>query len=225
MAVKNLMEDVVFSTIDEIIVEEKYFSGIDRYKQDIGAYVLNRVPPKYITSERGILHGKLEARFLFQQKTDILFLINEALEVIKSRRDIPTEPNLSEFIASRTRFLPHIIGEVLEETTFSIIPDVEVTLLNNGKLVKMVDPTWENPYRTGRGTLGYYHFWPDVDQECMDVQNDVSFTIRFEHPKFHGKEIDVNIAVSPDFNMSQSRPIQIALLQLKEGNDISFLYV
>lgn len=225
MAVKNLMEDVVFSTIDEIIVEEKYFSGIDRYKQDIAAYVLNRVPPKYITSERGILHGKLEARFLFQQKTDILFLINEALEVIKSRRDVPTEPNLSEFIASRTLFLPHIIGEVLEETTFSIIPDVEVTLLNKGSLVKMVDPTWENPYRTGRGTLGYYHFWPDVDQENMSVEEDVSFTIRFEHPKFHEKEIDVKIAVSPDFNMSQSRPVQIALLHLKEGNDISFLYV
>jgi competence protein ComFB len=225
MAVKNLMEDVVFSTIDEIIVEEKYFSGIDHYKQDIAAYVLNRIPPKYITSERGILHGKLEARFLFQQKTDILFLINEALDVIKSRRDVPTEPNLSEFIASHTLFFPHIIGEVLEETTFSIIPDVEVTLLNKGNLVKMVDPTWENPYKTGRGTLGYYHFWPDVDQEGAIAQDDVSFTIRFNHPKFHEKEIDVKIAVSSDFNISQSRPVQIALLHLKEGHDISFLYV
>jgi competence protein ComFB len=225
MAVKNLMEDVVLSTIDEILVEEKYFAGIDRFKQDIAAYVLNRVPPKYITSERGILHGKLEARFLFQQKTDILFLINEALDVIKSRRDIPTEPRLSEFIASHDLFFPLIIGEVLEETTFSIIPDVEVALMYNGKPVKMVDPTWENPYRTGRGTLGYYHFWPDVDTENMNVQSEVPFTIRFNHPKFREKEIDVKIAVSSNFNISQSRPVQIALLQLKEGNDISFLYV
>jgi competence protein ComFB len=224
MPVRNIMEDVVASTIDEIIRDEKYFSGIDQYKQDIAAYVLNRIPPRYITSERGILHGKLEARFLFQQKTDIIFLIHEALEVIKNRRDIPTSADLSQNLQSRDYFFPHIIGEVLEETTFSIIPDVEVTLLLNGSFAKMMDSSWENPYKTGRGTLGYYHFWPDVDIEKMDITKDVTFTIRFRHPHFIDKDMDLQVSALPIMNLAHSRPVQIALLHLKESTDISFLY-
>jgi competence protein ComFB len=224
MSVRNIMEDVVASTIDEIIRDEKYFSGIDQYKQDIAAYVLNRIPPRYITSERGILHGKLEARFLFQQKTDIIFLIHEALEVIKNRRDIPTSPDLSQNLQSRDYFFPHIIGEVLEETTFSIIPEVEVTLFYNGSSAKMMDPSWDNPYKTGRGTLGYYHFWPDVDIENMDITKDINFTIRFRHPNFIDKDMDIQVTALPIINLAHSRPVQIALLHLKESTDISFLY-
>jgi competence protein ComFB len=218
------MEDLVSSTIEEIIKEEKYFAGIDEYKQDISAYVLNRVPPRYVTSERGILHGKLEARFQFQQKTDIIFLIHEALEVIKSRRDTPSSKDISERVETREVFFPHIIGEVLEETTFSIIPDVEVTLLFKNMPVKMADSSWENPYKTGRGTLGYYHFWPDPEATKTALGEEALFSIRFRHPRFEEKEFDIEIKTVPVFNISDSRPVQIALLHLKEGNDISFLY-
>ena len=123
MSVKNLMEDVVKSTIDELLKEEKYFEGASKYKQDIAAYVLNRIPPKYVTSERGILHGRLEAKFLFQQRTDVIFLIHEALNVIKGRRDMPSS-GIQDSIESKHLFFPHIIGEVLEETTFSVVSDV-----------------------------------------------------------------------------------------------------
>ncbi|HEY1405732.1 MAG TPA: late competence development ComFB family protein [Spirochaetota bacterium] len=223
MAIKNIMEDVVLSTIEEILKEDKFFSGAERYKQDISAYVLNRVPPKYVTSERGILHGKLESRFLFQQKTDIILLIHEALEVIRNRRDKPT-PSLSDSLASRELFFPHIIGEVLEETTFSIVPDVEVTLLFKGKTVSMVDTSWENPYTTHKGTLGYYHFWPDVDPSSMNIGNEVPMTIQFSHTFFKKKEMEVLIPVLSVFDVSHSRAVPIALLQLKDGVDTTFLY-
>jgi len=223
MSIKNLMEDVVFSTIEELLKEEKYFSGADRFKQDIAAYVLNRIPPKYITSERGILHGKLEARFLFQQKSDIIFLIHEALDVIKGRREMPSS-GIQDSISARHLFFPHILGEVLEETTFSVITGVEVTLLFQGTPAKMVDSSWSNPYRTNKGTLGYYHFWPDVDPDMMDVVSDVPFTIRLHHPKFHQKDLEITIPVLQDARITQSRPVQLALMELHEGVDISFLY-
>lgn len=223
MSVRNLMEDVVKSTIDELLKEEKYFEGAAMYKQDIEAYVLNRVPPKYVTSERGILHGRLEAKFLFQQRTDIIFLIHEALNVIKSRRETPSS-GIQDSIESKHLFFPHIIGEVLEETTFSVVSDVEVTLLFNGKPAKMVDATWSNPYKTHKGTLGYYHFWPDVDAENMDVTDDVQFTVHLHHPKFEVKEIPIAIPVLKDYKITHSHPIQLALLELHEGEDVSFLY-
>ena len=223
MSVKNLMEDVVLSSIDELLKEEKHFTGTEKYKSDIAAYVLNRIPPKYITSERGILHGKLEARFLFQQRTDIVFLVHEAINVIRSRRDMPNS-NFQDHLLSRHLFFPHILGEVLEETTFSIIPDVEVTLLFQGNPAQMVDSSWSNPYHTNRGTLGYYHFWPDVNADIMDVTDDVPFTIRFRHEKFHEKNIDFMVPVLKDYKITQSRPVQMALLELHEGVDTSFLY-
>ena len=224
MSIKNLMEDVVHSTIEELLKEEKYFSGADKFKQDIEAYVLNRIPPKYITSERGILHGKLEARFLFQQKSDIIFLVHEALGVIKGRRETPSS-GIQDSLTARHLFFPHILGEVLEETTFSVIQDVEVTLLFQGAPAKMIDTSWANPYCTNKGTLGYYHFWPDVNPDIMDVLDDVPFTIRFHHPKFHQKDIEISVPVLKDARITQSRPVPLALLELHEGEDISFLYV
>jgi competence protein ComFB len=223
MAIKNIMEDIILSTIDEIMKEDKFFIGVDRYKQDIAAYVLNRVPPKYITSERGILHGKLESRFLFQQKTDVILLIHEALDVIKARRDIPTQ-KITESLSDSEWFFPHIIGEVLEETTFSIVPDVEVVLLFNNVPAKMVDNSWDNPYYTNRGTLGYYHFWPEVNKSMVTESKSVKFVLRFSHKKFKDKEMEVLVPVLDDYNISHSRAVPIALLNLLDGIDVSFLY-
>ncbi len=114
------MEDIVTSVVREVLKKDKDLPKAEIYEQDIIAYVLNRVPARYITSERGIIHGKLESRFKFQQRTDILFLIQEAIQNIQSRR--ASSPSSVEELAGRERMLPHIMGEVLEETTFSIIP-------------------------------------------------------------------------------------------------------
>jgi competence protein ComFB len=223
MAIRNIMEDVVYSTIDEILKEEKILAGAHKYKQDVAAYVLNRIPPKYITSERGILHGKLESRFLFQQKTDIIMLIHEAVDVIKSRRDTPTS-SISSSALAKNLFFPHIIGEVLEETTFSVIAEVEVTLMHNGSQATMVDNSWDNPYVTNKGTLGYYHFWPEVRPDTMDISKEILFSIHFVHKNFKLATTDITIPVSSEFSISQSRAVPIILMQLKDGIDISFLY-
>ena len=69
MSIKNFMEDIVSNIVNEILLnEDKEIYNNLRHKQDIITYVLNRVPPKYYTSERGLLHGKLESQFTFQQR-------------------------------------------------------------------------------------------------------------------------------------------------------------
>lgn len=223
MAIRNIMEDITFSIIAEILKEDKVFTGAECYTQDIAAYVLNRIQPKYITSERGILHGKLESRLLMQQKTDIIFLIHEALEVIRNRRSVPT-PGIADNLSSRELFFPHIIGEVLEETTFSIITDAEVTLMYKGSRVPMVDSSWINPYITNRGTLGYYHFWPDVNTETMKLGQDIPMTLQFRHDNFKPKELEISLPVMSVFDLSNSRVVPIALMQIRDGVDIAFLY-
>jgi competence protein ComFB len=221
MPVKNIMEDVVFSVIDRVIREDRSLALTDDFRHDIAAYVLNRISPRYVTSERGILHARLESKFFVQQKTDMLLLIHEAIEIITRRRMTPSV-NLDDVIRERPVFTPHMIGEVLEETTFSIIPDVRITLLHGGKPAIMIDGSWANPYLTSRATMGYYHFWPQV--ELDGEGGEVSFEILFEHPKFHEKRIDFSVQVSGSFDPSVSKVIPIALLTLREGEDSSFLY-
>lgn len=216
------MEDIVTSVVREVLKKDKDIPKAEIYEQDIIAYVLNRVPARYITSERGIIHGKLESRFKFQQRTDILFLIQEAIQNIQSRR--ASSPSSVEELAGRVRMLPHIMGEVLEETTFSIIPGVEVTLLYKGKPAAMIDESWTNPYTTNKATKGYFHFWPEFAAKAMDEKKDIPFTITFTHPKFTGKQVELSLRVPESTNLYESRIIPITLMQIKEGVDISFLY-
>lgn len=224
MAIKNLMEDIVTSVVNEVLSKEaKDILESEPYKQDIIAYVLNRVPAKYFTSERGILHERLESRFTFQQKTDILLFTHEAIRIMKYRRasEIQTEyTNLS----SRTHYLPYIIGEVFEETTFSIISDLKVLLLYKESPAKMMDKSWKNPYITSKATQGYYHFWPEFTEGEMNTDTEIPFTLVFNHPNFTEKRFELTLKVMDTFNLYKSKSVPITLLQTLAGIDISFLY-
>ena len=225
MSFLNLMEDIVKGVVDEVLKNDRDVAQIKVNRDDIVAYVLNRIPPQYVTSERGILHGKLQARYEPQQKTDILFCVYEAIDVIRSRRDTAASSAKTRKDDVLQRRVSHIVGEVLEETTLSMIPDVEVSLLLKGKPVAMVDDTWKNPYVTNRATRGYYHFWPDYLESEMKGQSSVQFTLEFKHPRFESKKVDVDIDILDKPDMSQTCVVSIVLLKAKDGVDLDFLYV
>jgi competence protein ComFB len=222
MAIRNLMEDIITFVVKEVIQNEMGAAPSGIYEQDIIAYVLNRVPPRYITSERGIIHGKLDSKFKMQQRTDILFLIHEAIRNIKTRRTPTTHGEYVEK-TSKEPFLPHIMGEVVEETTFSIVNDIEVTLLFKGKPAAMIDSTWKNPFLVKKATKGFYHFWPAYVAGKMDERKPISFSLRFAHPKFATKEIVCELALKDNLNLYESIIVPISLVQIKEGVDQSFL--
>lgn len=216
MAVKNLMEDIVRNVVSEVLKNDTDISESHSNVEDIIAYVLNRIPPKYITSERGVLHGKLEARIVFQQKTDIFFLIYEAIDVINRRRATELGVPSNDIDTSQLRF-PHIIGEVLEETTFSIISDIEITLYYKDRPAVMVDVDWKNPYKTNPATMGYYHFWPVFDSEKMTKNdNPVKFTLVFRHPDFQEQMIETEVNLSPNAGMGKSHVVPITLMRARE---------
>lgn len=224
MAIRNLMEDVAASVVGEVLSKMKEeLPHADMYWDDVIAYVLNRIPSKYVTSERGILHDRLDALTMIQQKSDILFLTHEAILHIKNRRT-STRNTDYESIRGKKYFFQHILGEVLEESTFSMIPDVEITFMCGNKKAAMIDGSWINPYVTNRATKGYFHFWPDFVEGDMDSTKPVQFSIVFSHPKFKEKTIDVSLSVQETFKLNSSHVIPLTLLNTQEGVDISFLY-
>ncbi len=220
MPVKNLMEDIASSTLDEVLKNNEDLKKAIASRDDI-AYVLNRVPPRYFTSERGVLHGKLDELYKTQQNLDILRLVYEAIDTVMERRESSAFAG-NEKIGKERSLLPHIIGSVLEESTFSIVPGVEVTLLYNGKPAPMADTSWNNPYRTNSSTRGYYHFWPSYTDD-MGSKKKIPFTIDLRHPKFKENTRDIEIAIDKEGN-GKSQVIPIVLLEIKEGENIDFLY-
>ena len=221
MAIKNLMMDIVTNAVNELIKNDRSILISVTNKDDIIAYVLNRVQPKYITSERGILHGTLQTKYEVQERMDILKLIYEAVSEIKDRRT--SKMITKEEAEPSETCLPHIIGTVLEETTLSIIPEVQVTLFFKDAITNMVYDEWENPYKSHKATMGYYHFWPRYRKSEMGDKP--SFQLRFHHPKFNDTSIDVDVEIlTSHSDLGKSHVVPIVLMTAKEGVNLDFLY-
>jgi competence protein ComFB len=217
MSFKNLMEDITRAAVEEVLRKDNEINQVNSNVDDIAAYVLNRVTPKYVTSERGILHGKLQARLATQQKTDIFMLIYEAIEVIKKRRNKDEISGHTKFDNTALKRFPHIIGQVLEETTFSVISDIEITLYFGKSKCNMVDSDWKNPYETNKPTMGYYHFWPEYDDKLMKSGSSYKFRLEYRHKLLSDKDFEFELEYDSPTGIGMSYIIPIVLLQPKPG--------
>lgn len=220
MKIKNMMEDIVFSLIKEISKDQELDISEDE-EQNIAAYVLNRVPSKYVTSERGVLHNKIDEKFLFQERTDIMFLAYEAINITKERRK-EFYPNNTSDINLKSGTFRHLIGEVAEISTFNHIYDLEISLYHNNELALMVDDTWKNPFVTNKATKGYFHFWPKLNPDEYKIGDKAEFKLKFSHPKFEDEEVTVYLTVYKEFDIAKSKIIPITTLKLKEGEKIDW---
>jgi competence protein ComFB len=202
----------VINTLEEVLKKEKNSNITSHKKADIIAYVLNRVPPLYVTSERGLLYGMMNTRYKTQQHVDILLLVYEAIQKIIDRRD---SNNALEGIitAEDSAALPHIVGQVLEESTLAIIPDVQVTLMYGAARASMVDPSWDNPCKTNQATKGHYHFWPKYSKEKMGTGTSARFTITFTHPRCDERSIDVDLEIIQKVVFGKSMFIPVVLMK------------
>lgn len=84
MLFKNYMEEVVESTMKEILDHRDDVCKCDRCMMDIKALALNHLPPKYVVTDKGYLYtriNELESQF----KADITVAVTNALKVVRVR--------------------------------------------------------------------------------------------------------------------------------------------
>jgi len=217
MAITNLMHEIVINILDEVLKKESNREITENNRDDIIAYVLNRVPPRYVTSERGLLYGILDARYQVQQQVDILLLIYEAINKVVTRRD-PANDHKDRLRLDKSSFLPHIVGQVLEEESLSIIADVEVTLMFGKAKASMVDSDWDNPYVTNTATKGHFHFWPKYIKSSMGKKSKADFKIIFRHPQYVEKKISLSLDIIKKSDFGRSQFIPTVLMKSREGN-------
>ncbi|MFO8065451.1 MAG: late competence development ComFB family protein [Spirochaetia bacterium] len=166
MEIHNLMEDLVFRRVNEICDEEEQ-RGNSTYcttkacRLDAVCYVLNRVPPRYVTSGRGVAHVEQTIVSDTQLAVDITKLAQEALKRISSVRrsyydEDPEEPQLQ----GPSFNFPAIAGRIFDGENFTPMEGALVYLLHGQAHMEMYDSRWQNPYPLASHTYGTYSFWP-----------------------------------------------------------------
>ncbi len=81
MELKNLIEDVVSYTIDDI---KKYhdFCSCAQCRLDISAVALNKIPPRYVVSSKGASYGRAEL-LAMQKDLDVLAVVLDAIKQVQ----------------------------------------------------------------------------------------------------------------------------------------------
>ncbi|MFH2146129.1 MAG: late competence development ComFB family protein [Candidatus Omnitrophota bacterium] len=84
MEIKNYMEFVVQEAVERILEGRKDLCGCGQCKMDIMALVLNRVPPRYIVTNKGRIMTKIsETEIQFQ--VDVIREIVVAVEIVRMK--------------------------------------------------------------------------------------------------------------------------------------------
>ncbi len=197
MILKNTVEDTVILLIDEMLEEKTGFYQSPIFKHDLAAFVLNRVPPKYLMSNRGLLHYEKEIVDDKQQKADIISLIIKGINLICERRNMAINYENADFTSEEQVDdyyfnFPHFFGKVLSAKTMSSISDVEVTLYFNNdeqyELAKMINSNWNNPYKIAKETNGYYAFWVKpikAENQETSISEKFNFVIKYSHKNLY----------------------------------------
>lgn len=90
MELKNYMEELVWTRLDEVMAGHQGMCTCDHCRYDVAALALNFLPTRYVVTEKGEMYTKL--RTLEQQfGIDIITAISRAVLIVKNhpRHDEP----------------------------------------------------------------------------------------------------------------------------------------
>ncbi|AEF84482.1 conserved hypothetical protein [Treponema primitia ZAS-2] len=189
MEIHNTTEDIVFTTIDEICASIESKGNPDklclceRCRTDVACFVLNRVPPYYIISNRGAARIEQETIKKQQSAADTATLVFEAFKRVSHNQRPNSNHSQPE---AKTKDLPAfniptIVGRVFNGINFSPMANVSVELWRDGILVPMKDQGWQNPYSLVANTQGTFTFWPEsIPADTADIRKPFEYSIRIE---------------------------------------------
>jgi hypothetical protein len=210
MHLRNCQEEMVLAVIPLVLEDHPGIEPDETLLHDVAAYVLNRLPPRYIMSERGLTRIAAE-HWLFDPEdlpsprggeadpglagmVQLLILVNKALQVVQGRRKAkaPTagrrrrsgkpaaEIDLTDDLWHN---FPQIIGRVVDARRRSPVAGTKVTLSAGELGVLRTERGWSNPCVTSEGTDGYFSLWPRALRDGQESR-DLTLRFTFEHPDF-----------------------------------------
>ena len=206
MNVHNIMEEKVFKHVNELYDQMKKQNvtwcscDCEHCRLDTASYVLNRIPPRYVVSGRGVSHN---ASFDDTQlKADIDALIIEGIQAISNaRRPYHAQKDQKNYeISDNPAFnFPTFIGTVYDGTTFEPLSGATIVLKYNNQIAEMADYTWQNPNTSTAVTKGVFSFWvKSIPAKTIGENAVFSFTIEVSAPGFESISYDFTVPLVSD---------------------------
>lgn len=226
MKIRNLMEDLVEDKVNKLYDDLKKYNTVwlscdcENCRLDAMAFVLNRIPPKYIISSRGITHNAADQN-LTQIKADIDTLAMEGIRLVSSsKRPTHNLNSTSEALyisgASPYFFFPVFTGTVMDGTTFEPLANVSITLSQSGKPVDMIDQTWNNPAKTYQSTKGTYSFnVKPVEAKEENETRQFEFSVLVEADGYESVSYAFSIPVTSE-TLRQTRGLSLYSLKIQD---------
>ena len=81
MKIYNYMEQIVKDMLDNLISERPDICKCQKCKFDMMAWALNRLPPRYVISDKGIIFTKLQ-EVEIQFRADVIRELTKAMALI-----------------------------------------------------------------------------------------------------------------------------------------------
>ncbi len=223
--VHNIMESIVIDTVNDIF-EDKRKEGFEmadclQCRLDVACFVLNRIKPEYIISGRGLLHFEDNYHNLIQTKVDLVTLINKGIEKIsQTERSYYNTKKTNRNISTRYLYnFPSIIGTVLMGENFVPAENIEISLIFENTLAKMIDNTWQNPFTVVKSTKGSYTFMPaPIAADEENEERTFHFELRIENKEYETINHFFELTLKSEKNMvntfSMDRTHKIGVIYL-----------
>ena len=188
--IHNIMEEQVVSRVKELYeqVGQKGASWLtcdcENCRLDTICYVLNRLPPRYVVSGRGITHNTAFLKDV-QLSADIDRLALEGMKLVSTAKrpyhkygHLNASEGAKKTSSTPVFNFPTFVGNVYDGSTFEPLPDARILLKEGNTVASMMDSSWLNPCKTFAVTNGSYSFWvaPEVASKEKEYR-EFNFTL------------------------------------------------
>jgi len=229
MAIHNISEDIVFSSVQNIfdlIKKENNPEEIclcEQCRLDTICYVLNRIEPRYVVSNRGMT--RIEQDWIGRQQTeaDIASLVYKGLRLVNHNQRPTSLHDDSESIGKITNEpvfdFPTIVGRLFDGNTFAPLTGVTIVLQCSGEMVCMRNRNWQNPYTLVENTPGTFTFWPaPIPAEAVNINKIFEYSLKIESPEYetlyHYFKIPATSGMQSSFSYSLDKTFKLPDLYL-----------
>ncbi|MDR2484072.1 MAG: late competence development ComFB family protein [Treponema sp.] len=212
MGFHNINEDIVVAKVNAIFdfIEKngnpEKICSCTQCRTDVTCYVLNRIEPHYIVSNRGIARVEVDSLTGLQTKADIVALVYDGIRRINNRvrpfwGHHTGEDHNPVVLHNPVFHIPIISGRLFNGLNFAPMEGVFIELYHGNNLVPMVDHNWQNPYTLVSQTVGVFTFWPNpLLAEGADIQKSIGFCIKVEKTGFEVLEHCFEISVMSEMH-------------------------
>jgi len=230
MEIHNITEDIVFNSIETVfksITAEGNPEGLclcTQCKLDTICYTLNRVPPRYIVSNRGMTRIEQDWSGKQQIEADIATLVYKGLRLVNHNQRPTSSHNTDTLPDSKvsmepTFYIPTITGRLFDGETFAPVAGVTVELRSGRELVSMRNQNWQNPFTLIANTPGTFTFWPaPVPAEAEDLRRTFEYSLKVESAQYetltHFFSIPAISGIQAPFSYSLDRNFKLPDLYL-----------